>query len=78
MDIEELIRKEIRNSLELYVPNIKVTTEILPYDKWVDSNGAMEVLGIRSKTTLRNWTAQAKIKQNQFGQYKYSDLINIK
>lgn len=67
MDIEEVIRKEIRKSLELYVPNIVVKTEILPYDKWLDSNDAMSVLGIKSKTTLRTWTEKAKIKANQFG-----------
>lgn len=78
MDIEEVIRKEIRKSLELYVPNIVVKTEILPYDKWLTPEEAMKVLGIKSRETLRKWTIKAKIKQNQFGQYKYSDLINIK
>lgn len=62
-----LIAIDERSFAELYdlVVDIKAQLGAKPNDKWIDGSEAMQVLRIKSKTTLAKLRAEGKIRYSQ-------------
>lgn len=47
------------------VDEVKQQLGAKPRDKWIDTAEAMEMLRIKSKTTLQKWRVEGKIRYSQ-------------